>query len=48
MKKRVHELAKEYGMNSKDFLNLLRDEINLDVASNLSGLDDSDVERVKE
>ncbi|MDO5788604.1 MAG: translation initiation factor IF-2 [Fusobacterium sp.] len=48
MKKRVHELAKEYGMNTKDFLNLLRDEINLDVASNLSGLDDSDVERVKE
>ena len=48
MKKRVHELAKEYGMNSKDFLNLLRDEIKLDVASNLSGLDDSDVERVKE
>ncbi len=48
MKKRVHELAKEYGMNSKDFLNLLRDKINLDVASNLSGLDDSDVERVKE
>ena len=48
MKKRVHELAKEYRMNSKDFLNLLRDEINLDVASNLSGLDDSDVERVKE
>lgn len=48
MKKRVHELAKEYGMNSKDFLNLLRDEINLDVVSNLSGLDDSDVERVKE
>lgn len=48
MKKRVHELAKEYGMNSKDFLTLLRDEINLDVASNLSGLDDSDVERVKE
>lgn len=48
MKKRVHELAKEYGMNSKDFLNLLRNEINLDVASNLSGLDDSDVERVKE
>ena len=47
MKKRVHELAKEYGMNSKEFLNLLRDEIKLDVVSNLSGLDSSDVERVK-
>lgn len=47
MKKRVHELAKEYGMNSKEFLNLLRDEIKLEVASNLSGLDSSEVERVK-
>ena len=30
MKKRVHELAKEYGMSSKDFLILLKDEIKLE------------------
>lgn len=47
MKKRVHELAKEYGMNSKEFLNLLREEIKLNVASNLSGLDTQDIEKIR-
>ena len=50
MKKRVHELAKEYGMSSKDFLILLKDEIKLETAEslkNLSGLSVDDVERVK-
>ena len=50
MKKRVHELAKEYGMNSKDFLTLLKDEIKLETAENLknlSGLNADDVERVR-
>ena len=50
MKKRVHELAKEYGMSSKDFLILLKDEIKLETAEslkNLSGLSVDDVERVR-
>ena len=50
MKKRVHELAKEYGMSSKDFLTLLKDEIKLETAEslkNLSGLSVDDVERVR-
>lgn len=48
MKKRVHELAKEYGMNNKEFLTLLKDEIKLDVSSHLSGLAESDVEKISE
>lgn len=50
MKKRVHELAKEYGMSSKDFLILLKEEIKLETAEslkNLSGLSVDDVERVR-
>lgn len=48
MKKRVHELAKEYEINSNEFLNLLKDEIKLEVTSILSGVNEKDIERVRE
>ena len=47
MKKRVHELAKDYDINNKDFLALLKDELQIEVSSHLSSLAESDIEKIK-
>lgn len=48
MKKRVHELAKEYNKNSNEFLSLLQNEVKIEVTSILSGLDEESVKKVRE
>lgn len=45
MKKRVHEIAKEYNMSNKDFLDLVH-ELGIDANSHLCGLEDSDIEKI--
>lgn len=45
MKKRVHEVAKEYNMSNKDFLDLVH-ELGIDANSHLCGLEDSDIEKI--
>ncbi len=45
MKKRVHEVAKEYNMSNKDFLDVVH-ELGIDANSHLCGLEDSDIERI--
>ena len=47
MKKRVHELAKDYDVNNKDFLALLNDELQIEVTSHLSSLAEKDIEKIK-
>ena len=47
MKKRVHELAKDYGVNNKEFLALLNDELAIEVSSHLSSLAEKDIEKIK-
>lgn len=47
MKKRVHELAKDYNVNNKDFLTLLKDELQIEVTSHLSSLAEKDIEKIK-
>ncbi|MCX5774708.1 MAG: translation initiation factor IF-2 [Fusobacteria bacterium] len=45
-KKRVYELAKEYNVGSKEFVEKLH-EIGLDVKSHMSAMEDTDVTKVK-
>lgn len=47
MKKRVHELAKDYGVNNKEFLALLNDDLGIEVSSHLSSLAEKDIEKIK-
>ena len=47
MKKRVHELAKDYGINNKEFLSLLKDELEIEVSSHLSSLTEKELEKIK-
>lgn len=47
MKKRVHEIAKDYGINNKEFLSLLNNELNIGVKSHLSTLADKEIEQIK-
>jgi translation initiation factor IF-2 len=46
MKIRVHELAKQYNMENKEFLALLKD-IGVEVSSHLSGLNDEELEKIQ-
>lgn len=43
---RVHELAKEYEMSNKDFIDLLKD-MDIDVSSHLAGLSEEQVEEIR-
>lgn len=47
MKKRVHELAKDYGINNKEFMTLLNDELQIEVTSHLSSLAEKDIDKIK-
>lgn len=47
MKKRVHELAKDYGINNKEFMTLLKDELQIEVTSHLSSLAEKDIDKIK-
>jgi len=44
---RVHELAKEFDLESKEMVELLREEFNQDVTTHASGVDDEVVEEVR-
>ena len=43
---RVHELAKEYGIKSTDFVDVIQ-SFGIDIKSHLSGLDDAQVADIK-
>ncbi|WP_010236127.1 translation initiation factor IF-2 [Clostridium arbusti] len=45
---RVHELSKELGISSKDLINLLLQEFNIEVKNHMSTIDDEDAELIKE
>ena len=45
---RVHELAKELGISSKDLINLLLEEFSIEVKNHMSTIDDEDAELIKE
>ena len=47
-KVRVHQLAKELGMSSKELVKKLREELDIQVKSIHSGLDEKQVMLVKE
>jgi translation initiation factor IF-2 len=44
----VHELSKELGISSKDLINLLLQEFNIEVKNHMSTIDDEDAELIKE
>jgi translation initiation factor IF-2 len=49
MKKiKVYELAKQYNMSSKELISLLKEEFQLELPSHLSGIEETDIERIKE
>lgn len=45
---RVHELAKELDVSSKDLINLLSEEFSIEVKNHMSAIDDEDAELIKE
>lgn len=45
---RVHELAKELDISSKDLINLLLEEFDIEVKNHMSTIDDEDAELIKE
>lgn len=45
---RVHELAKELDISSKDLINLLLEEFSIEVKNHMSTIDDEDAELIKE
>lgn len=45
---RVHELAKELNVSSKDLITLLMDEFNVEVKNHMSVIEDEDAELIKE
>ena len=45
---RVYELAKELNVSSKDLINLLMDEFNIEVKNHMSVIEDEDAELIKE
>ncbi|WP_318842100.1 translation initiation factor IF-2 [Oceanotoga sp. DSM 15011] len=45
-KTRVYEMAKDIGMNTKDFIQLLKNEFNIKVKSHMSTLEDDTVEAI--
>ena len=45
MKKRVHEVAKEYNMSNKEILDIVH-ELGIDANSHLCGLGDTDIEKI--
>ena len=45
---RVHELAKELGISSKELIDLLMDEFNIEVKNHMSVIEDEDAELIKE
>ncbi|AGK97451.1 translation initiation factor IF-2 [Clostridium pasteurianum] len=47
-KLRVHELAKELDISSKDLINLLLEEFSIEVKNHMSTIDDEDAELIKE
>ena len=47
-KVRIYELAKELGVSSKELINVLKTEFNVDVKNHMSVLSDEDSELIKE
>lgn len=45
---RVHELAKELDVSSKDLINLLLEEFSIEVKNHMSAIDEEDAELIKE
>ena len=45
---RVYELAKELNISSKDLIELLMDEFNIEVKNHMSVIEDEDAELIKE
>lgn len=43
MKVRVHEMAKKYSIKNKEFLEILRKDLGIDVTSHLANLEEEDV-----
>lgn len=41
---RVHELAKELGISSKELIDLLMDEFNIEVKNHMSVIEDEDAD----
>ena len=46
MKVRVHELAKKYDIKNKEFLEILKKDIGINVTSHLSNLDEDQVKKI--
>ena len=47
-KTRVYEIAKELGMNSKELIEILQEEFDIQVKSHMSTLEDETVEAIKD
>ena len=46
MKVRVHELAKKHDIKNKEFLEILKKDIGINVTSHLSNLDEDQVKKI--
>lgn len=46
MKVRVHEMAKKYSIKNKEFLEILRKDLGVDVTSHLANLEEEDVKKI--
>jgi translation initiation factor IF-2 len=45
---RVHELAKELNIESKELITILKEEFNIEVKNHMSTIEDEDAELIKE
>ena len=46
MKTRVHELAKKHGIKNKEFLEILKKDVGINITSHLSNLEDDQVKKI--
>lgn len=48
MKTRVHELAKKYSIKNKEFLEILRKDVGIDIKSHLANVDDDEIKKIED
>ena len=46
MKTRVHELAKKHSIKNKEFLEILKKDVGINITSHLSNLDEDQVKKI--
>ena len=46
MKTRVHEVAKKHGIKNKEFLEIIKKDVGINVTSHLSNLEDDQVKKI--